>query len=59
MTDEQAQRRLRLNYVVVELDVVLRELLADVPFITETTLRNKYRQLCGKTLSVSGCHLFA
>ncbi|KAH7715916.1 hypothetical protein AAVH_16647 [Aphelenchoides avenae] len=51
MTDEQAQRRLRLNYVVAELDTVLRELLADVPFVTETSLRNKYRQLCGKTLS--------
>ncbi|KAH7704297.1 hypothetical protein AAVH_28515, partial [Aphelenchoides avenae] len=39
----------RARVVVAELDVVLRELLADVPFITETTLRNKYRQLCGKT----------
>ncbi|KAH7703633.1 hypothetical protein AAVH_29195 [Aphelenchoides avenae] len=50
MTDGQAQRRLRLNYVVAELDVVLHELLADVPFVTETTLRDKYRQLCGKEL---------
>ncbi|KAH7705203.1 hypothetical protein AAVH_27596 [Aphelenchoides avenae] len=50
MSEDQAQRRLRLNYVVAELDAVLRELLADVPFVTEETLRSKYRQLCGKEL---------
>lgn len=39
--------------VVAELDVVLRELVADVPFVTEETLRSRYRQLCGKELKVS------
>ncbi|KAH7709354.1 hypothetical protein AAVH_23373 [Aphelenchoides avenae] len=52
MSEDQAQRRLRLNYVssVWVWDAVLRELLADVPFVTEEALRSKYRQLCGKEL---------
>lgn len=42
--------------VVAELHMVLRELLVDIPFITEETLHSEYLQLCGKELKVSIGH---